>query len=95
MVEVDTDSLEILGKSDIDIYKNSALALRSGDIYAVGKRGEQWKVARFSVDGLTLSARSQTDVAPQTMFHFENGNLFVQGTDGDVIRLDPASLRQK
>ena len=93
LVELDTESLEVSGQSAEDIYAGSSLSERNGSIYAVTKHEESWYVGRFR-SGLSLAARSDAEVAPQTMFLFEEGTLYVQARDGDVVLLDPGTLQR-
>jgi hypothetical protein len=75
------------------VYAGSNLRSRNGSIYAVTKQEESWHVGRFNGD-LSLAARSDAEVAPQTMFLFEDGSLYVQGSDGEVVLLDPGTLQR-
>ncbi|MFO7850039.1 MAG: P83/100 family protein [Spirochaetia bacterium] len=93
LVEIDSESLEIERQSEEDIYPGSALVKREGNIYALTKDEDRWYIGRFSED-LELAARSTEEVAPQTMLLFEEGYLFVQKGAGEIILLDPGTLKR-
>ena len=93
LVEIELESLEVGGQSSENIYAGSSIRSRNGGIYAVTENEGSWHVGRFNRD-LSLAARSDAEVAPQTMFLFENGSLYVQGIDGEVVLLDPGTLQR-
>ncbi len=94
LVEIDVESLEIVGQSDRNIYRNSVVEERDGSIYAITGEEGKWYVGRFGAD-LQLAARSEEEVAPQTMLLFENGSLYTQSGRGDVIVMDPKTLQRR
>jgi hypothetical protein len=94
LVEIDEESLEIVGQSDRNIYRSSVVEEQDGSIYAITGEEGKWYVGRFAAD-LQLAARSDAEVAPQTMLLFENGSLYVQDKRGDVIIIDPKTLQRR
>ncbi len=94
LVEIDGEELNIVGQSEEDIYQGSALEKMENSIYAVTRHEDRWYVGRFTEE-LEQAARSSEEVAPQTMLLFEDGSLFVQDNEGNVILLDSDTLRRK
>jgi hypothetical protein len=92
LVAVDAESLEVTGESDADVHPDSVLREREGDIYAVVRRDDTWRIGRFSAE-LRLRSSSAREVAPYTALSFDGQTLYVQSAGGEVLRLNRKTLR--
>ena len=92
LIAVDGDSLKVVGESDADVHPDSALRQRNGDIFAVVRREEQWRLGRFTGE-LALRTTSERSVVPYTAMSFDGDTIYVQSVEGEVLQLDIRTLR--
>lgn len=92
LIAVNAESLEKAGESDADVHPDSALRQRNGDIFAVVRRDDQWRLGRFT-GKLALRTTSERAVAPYTAMNFDGDTVYVQSTEGKVLQFDLQTLR--
>ncbi|MDR2134755.1 MAG: hypothetical protein LBP27_06570, partial [Treponema sp.] len=73
---------------------NSLLWVNGGDLYAITNNlgTGVLNLGRFD-SGLTLQARSETEVHPHASVTFQNGKVLTQDRDGKPVILNPADLK--
>jgi hypothetical protein len=94
LVEISTDTLEMLKQGDDDIAADSLLWVNGQDLYAITSTGGNNNLARFNTD-LALQSRSAITVHPHASVLFSDGNLVTQRTDGSAVLLNPSDLSEK
>jgi hypothetical protein len=94
LVEIDTDSLEIVSQGNDDIHPNSLLWVNGTDLYAVivSEEGSAY-LGRFDTL-LTRQAQSEAAVHPFGAVNFQGGLLVTQRADGSALILNPRELTE-
>ncbi|MDR0450434.1 MAG: hypothetical protein LBH26_04130 [Treponema sp.] len=93
LVEIDTDSLEIVSQGNDNIHPDSLLWINGTDLYAITVQEGGAYLGRFDTL-LARQARSEVPVHPFASVNFQNGILVTQRADGSALLLDPTELRE-
>lgn len=87
-------TLETLKWGKEDMYGDSMVFIQGGFIYAVMKKGSDYRLARFDEE-LTLTAQSEQSVDKDSFIATFGDKLYVNSEDGRVLVLDKNDLSQK
>jgi hypothetical protein len=92
LVEISSDTLEMIGQGDDDIHPQSLLWNNGKDLYAVVVSGGKNYLARFNVN---LERQSQTavEVHPYASCVFQGDRILTQKMDGTPLLLNAQTLR--
>jgi hypothetical protein len=94
LVEIDSDTLEVIKRGDNDIHSESLLWAKGDNFYAIISSGGSPYLARFDT-ALTLQAQSMVALHPYAALNFQGEMLIVtQRTNGQVLLLDPMDLTE-
>jgi hypothetical protein len=93
LVEIDTNSLEIVSQGNDDIHPDSLLWVNGMDLYAITVSEGSVYLGRFDAL-LSRQAISEAAVHPFASVSFQNGLLVTQRADGSVLILNPKELTE-
>jgi hypothetical protein len=93
LVEIDTNSLELVSQGNDDIHPDSLLWVNGTDLYAITILEGGAYLGRFDVL-LSRQARSEAAVHPFASVSFQNGLLITQRANGSVLILNPKELTE-
>jgi hypothetical protein len=91
LVEISSDTLEMVKQGDDDIAADSLLWINGQDLYAITGTGNNYNLTKFNLD-LVKQATSAIAVHPHASVLFADGNLVTQKSDGGAVLLSPADL---
>ncbi|MCL2834649.1 MAG: hypothetical protein FWD78_15880 [Treponema sp.] len=94
LVELSTDTLEMLKQGDDDISPQSLAWTNGTDIFAVTSSGGNFYLARFNAE-LVRQARSSMTVHPFAAVTFSDNYLITQRADGSAVLLNLNDLTEK
>lgn len=93
LVEISTQTLEMLRQGDDDIHPGSLLWVNGGDLYAITVSGGVLNLARFNTD-FAVQAKSAIAVHPYASVIFQENRLLTQYGDGRAAILDAKTLAE-
>jgi hypothetical protein len=93
LVEISTQTLEMLRQGDDDIHPGSLLWVNGGDLYAITVSGGVLNLARFNAD-FAIQAKSAIAVHPYASVIFQDSRLLTQYGDGRAAILDAKTLAE-
>lgn len=91
LIALNSDTLEMVDESEVDLFSGSSLFLLDTSLYAVVNEDGEYYLGRFSLD-LDLEARSQVEVARYTALMFLEDTILVQSPNGEIFKLDTEDL---
>ena len=91
---LDRRTLETTREGVDDIFPGSLMTLRGSDIYLVTTLGNEWRLGKFNTS-LGRTAVSDLAVEPWTSISFDGDSLFVQGDNGDILKLSASTLKEE
>jgi hypothetical protein len=91
LIELDLGTLGIKAQCETDIIENSPLWISGTNLYALITVDGATHLARFNLD-LAQQAVTRSGIHPKANVIFAGNRLLVQGPDGGIMSLDPASL---
>jgi len=91
LVEINSDTLEMLKQGDDDIAADSLLWINGQDLYAITGTGANYNLTKFNMD-LVKQASSAIAVHPHASVLFSDGNIITQKSDGGAVLLNPSDL---
>lgn len=94
LVQIDSQSLEMLKQGDVDIGASSLLWLQGNDLYALANTAGKLYLARFDPN-LQLQSKSAIEVHPFASVLFYGETLLTQRLDGSPLVLNSKDLTEK
>ena len=94
LIEINTDTLEMLKQGDDDISPQSLIWVNGNDLYAITSSGSNFYLTRFDTE-LVRQARSSMTVHPFASVNFGDGFLVTQRADGTAVLLNIRELTEK
>jgi hypothetical protein len=94
LVEIDTNTLEMINQGEDDIHPQSLLWVNGGDLYALTRSGNGIYMGRFNTD-LVRQARSSVTVHPYATITFQDGMILTQRADGRAVILNARDLTER
>ena len=94
LMKVDTNTLEVKARSEIQVYRDTVISEKGGALFAVVDESGTFRIGKFSSD-LVLESSSDEAVLEDTfVFHdLENKKLYFQNSSGDIKSVDSSSLK--
>jgi len=92
LVEINSDTLEMLKQGNDDIEPNSLLWINNGNLYAITVVSGKNYLARFNTS-LEKQAQSTSEVHPFASCIFQGDKVLTQSTNGDPLILDGQALK--
>jgi hypothetical protein len=94
LVEISSDTLEMMKQGDDDIAADSLLWINGQDLYAITGTGGNYNLARFNMN-LERQSSSAIAVHPHASVLFSDGMLITQKSDGGAVLLNPSDLSER
>ena len=94
LVEINTQTLEMIKQGDDDISPESLLWVNGNDLYAITSTGGSLYLARFNTE-LVRQARSAVTVHPFASVVIMNNYLVTQRADGSALLLNLRDLTER
>ncbi|MDF1568534.1 MAG: P83/100 family protein [Spirochaetaceae bacterium] len=91
---LDRQSLETTREGVDDVFPGSLMTVRGSDIYLVTTVGNEWRLGKFNTS-LGRTAVSDLAVEPWTSISFDGDSLFVQGDNGEILKLSASTLKEE
>jgi hypothetical protein len=91
---LERDGLTSSVEGQTNVFPDSKVVQNGSDIYAVLQNDAgDYVVGRFN-GSLVLQTQSSLSVLNYTPIEISDGVIFVQGANGDVVRLNPSTLEE-
>ena len=91
LLVLDDETLRPLRSGEVEIFPESIVLLERNSIYAIFKAGARWRLGRFNAN-LRMLAQSSIDVEPYTSMLFDGNLLYLQQSNGTIVRVDRQRL---
>jgi hypothetical protein len=92
LVEISSDTLEMIKQGNDDISQNSLLWTNGGSLYAITTVNGKNYLARFD-NNLAKQAQSAAEVHPYASCIFQGDRVLTQGTNGSPLLLNGQTLK--
>ncbi|MDR2663631.1 MAG: hypothetical protein LBC31_11605 [Treponema sp.] len=92
LVEISSDTLEMIKQGDDDISQNSLLWTNGGSLYAITTVNGKNYLARFD-NNLARQAQSAVEVHPYASCIFQGDSVLTQGANGNPLLLNGQTLK--
>jgi hypothetical protein len=92
LVEISSDTLEMIRQGDDDISQNSLLWANGGSLYAITTVNGKNYLARFD-NNLTRQAQSAVELHPYASCLFQGDRVLTQGANGSPVLLNGQTLK--
>ena len=89
---LDIDTLETRKEGSHNIFPGSLITSQGKDIYLVTTENGEWRLGKFN-SGLERTAVSEIAVEPWTSVSFDRSTLYVQGVNGEILKLSASTLQ--
>lgn len=91
---LDRGTLEVLREGNHDVFPGSLMTARGNSVYLITMESGEWRLGKFDTE-LERTAVSKVAVEPWTSVSFEGDSLFVQDSQGGILRLSISDLGEQ